>query len=67
MTYRLFALALIVGAPAAAYSADPAPKKECCCCKEGVQGKIDCCKKMKDSSDGKDAHAGHDMSDTQQK
>lgn len=67
MTYRLFALALVIGAPAAAHAADPAPKKECSCCKDGAEGKMDCCKKMNDKAGDKDAHAGHDMSDMKQK
>lgn len=67
MTYRLLALALIVGAPASAYAADPTPQKECCCCKKGAEDKMECCKKMKDTAGAKDPHAGHDMSDTKQK
>ena len=58
MKLKTFAFALALLAPIAAQAAEPAPapKKECCCCEKGADGKMKCADKKGDD------HAGHDMS-----
>ena len=59
MKLKTLAFALALFAPVAAQAAEPAPapKKECCCCEKGADGKMKCCDKMKAGE-----HAGDGMS-----
>lgn len=63
MNIKTLAFALSLLTPIAAQAAEPAPApKEKCCCKDGADGKMKCCDKMKGGTGESDAHAGHDMS-----
>ncbi len=57
MRTTILALMAAIALPTAAYAAEPAPEKECCC-KQMAEGK-DCCDKPKQEA-GHDVHAGHE-------
>lgn len=59
-TYLLGALALTMSSVAFAHETATTPEHECCCCKEGEHGEMDCCAEegAQPESDHTD-HAGH--------